>query len=65
MAAVINLDTVRLTRNIETNAPREPVSAEIILFPGIRYERWEHEASESSDGGSLAPERDKLVLSQD
>lgn len=43
MAAVINLDTVRLTRNIEEAAPREALSAEIILFPGIRYERWDDE----------------------
>ncbi len=44
MAAVINLDTVRLMRNIEDAPLHETQNAEIILFPGIRYERWEDEA---------------------
>lgn len=47
MAAVINLDTVRLTRQIEDKPAMEAVSAEIILFPGIRYERWDDEAHTS------------------
>ena len=45
MAAVINLDTVRLMRNIEETPRRQPQDAEIILFPGIRYERWEDDVS--------------------
>lgn len=49
MAAVINLDTVRLMRNIDETPLRQPHQAEIILFPGIRYERWEEETGTSAD----------------
>lgn len=49
MAAVINLDTVRLMRHIEDKPARQSISAEIILFPGIRYERWDDEGDADSD----------------
>lgn len=65
MAAVINLDTIRLTRNIEDTPSREPISAEIILFPGIRYERWDDEADGSADIAASAGSYDKRALSQD
>lgn len=65
MAAVINLDTIRLTRHIEETSPREPVSAEIILFPGIRYERWDDADSGEENSASNGAERDRVVLSQD
>lgn len=45
MAAIIQLDTVRLTRHERLTSlnTREAITAEIILFPGVRYERWSDE----------------------
>ena len=63
MAAVINLDTVRLTRHIDKKLSRQVVSAEIILFPGIRYERWDTQDENSFNTTPGPPE--KLVLSKD
>ncbi|MCH9765893.1 MAG: hypothetical protein K0U34_07880 [Alphaproteobacteria bacterium] len=64
MAAVINLDTVRLTRNIVESPQRESMSAEIILFPGIRYERWDTDANGEADIPDQS-DCDKRLLAQD
>lgn len=64
MAAVINLDTVRLMRNIEETPLRQPKAAEIILFPGVRYERWDEDADARLKDKS-ASECDKRAISQD
>ncbi len=64
MAAVINLDTVRLMRNTEEKPLRQSLSAEIILFPGIRYERWEGDTDVDADG-ELESVCDKRALFRD
>jgi len=64
MAAVINLDTVRLLRNIEDKPSPQSVSAEIILFPGIRYERWESDTDGVADA-ELESTCEKRALSRD
>ncbi|MEZ5855793.1 MAG: hypothetical protein R3D67_13995 [Hyphomicrobiaceae bacterium] len=42
-------------------APRSPSSAEIIIFPGIRYERWE-EARAVGERASSGIKRDVLTI---
>lgn len=37
-------------------------SAEIILFPGVRYERWEDTAAKQPTDGRRAKARDRLDL---
>jgi len=64
MAAVINLDTVRLMRNIDETPQRQSQDAEIILFPGIRYERWDEEIS-AEDADASLPTAGKCATSRD
>ena len=42
--------------------PQSRSSAEIIIFPGIRYERWEEEARAVGERGRSAITRDVLTL---
>lgn len=43
MASVIDLDLMRAGRapHKRRHTPTKDASAEIIIFPGIRYERWD------------------------
>jgi hypothetical protein len=52
--------SARTTTSPDTN--RKPSSAEIILFPGVRYERW----SETNDrsGGRTARQRDRMEIAE-
>lgn len=49
MAAVINLETVRMTRNIVNERVTDTGTADIILFPGIRYERWDEDGDSEQE----------------
>ena len=51
MAQIIRLKNDPLTsqEDAEENAIDNQYSAEIILFPGVRYERWEEAQSQAND----------------
>lgn len=40
MATILKF-RVRTTRKRSTGGARQPRSAEIVIFPGVRYERWD------------------------
>lgn len=42
--------------------PRAMMPAEIVLFPGVRYERWEDMPPTSPKPRKRAKKRDKLVV---
>jgi len=48
---------------------REGAPAEVIVFPGVRYERWEQPDGEDAESGAenertRAQERDRLELAE-
>ena len=49
MAMIIELSRVAeaVQDDSDTEEVRRPARAEVILFPGIRYERWSENASET------------------
>jgi hypothetical protein len=52
MAQILSFRTPEF-RTSEGTAPRKGYSAEVILFPGIRYERWsESDATKSATATS-------------
>jgi hypothetical protein len=62
MAQILNFRTPEL-RSGEGDERRQSSSAEIILFPGIRYERWGEPRSGAS-GEQRAACRDVLELAE-
>lgn len=36
-------------------------SAEIVIFPGVRYERWD-DGEDAHDGEAMMPQRDRIEL---
>jgi hypothetical protein len=65
MATILTFRTAEF-RTSEGTGQREGVSAEVILFPGIRYERWgdtEASASRASANDERA-NRDVLELAE-
>jgi hypothetical protein len=62
MAQILNFRTPEL-RSGEAGERRTSISAEIILFPGIRYERWGDPAPGSA-GEQRAASRDVLELAE-
>lgn len=62
MAQILNFRTPEL-RTGEVGERRPSSSAEIILFPGIRYERWSDQASANA-GEQRATSRDVLELAE-
>jgi hypothetical protein len=61
MAQILNFRTPEL-RSSEAGDRRHASSAEIILFPGIRYERWGEPQSGAADERGKA--RDVLELAE-
>ena len=60
MAQILSFRTPEL-RGTGTAGRREGSSAEVILFPGVRYERWaDRDAPPSSDAHSVT--RDVIEL---
>jgi hypothetical protein len=52
-------------RTSEGTAPREGESAEVILFPGIRYERWSDAgATSTATSAERRANRDVLELAE-
>jgi hypothetical protein len=62
MAQILNFRTPEL-RSGETGERRSSSSAEIILFPGIRYERW-GDLTSGNAGEQRATSRDVLELAE-
>lgn len=62
MATVLEFRYPAQTRNFERRDPNgRTSSAEIVFFPGVRYERW-HEASPQPKQKRKSKKRDKLEL---
>ena len=64
MAQILSFRTPEY-RSSEGSGPRAGVSAEVILFPGVRYERWdEAHAVSVASGEQRRTGRDVLELAE-
>lgn len=64
MAQILSFRTPEFRSN-EGSGPRAGVSAEVILFPGVRYERWdEAHAVTSNASDQRRTSRDVLELAE-
>lgn len=61
MAQILNFRTPEL-RSTDAGDRRNGCGAEIILFPGIRYERWGESTPDTADRSSKS--RDVLELAE-
>lgn len=59
MADILEFRVKQATKSTTTATTTRAASAEIVIFPGIRYERWESAAPAPS---ALMVERDTLRL---
>jgi hypothetical protein len=61
MAQILSFRTPEY-RSSDAGARRVGISAEVILFPGVRYERWgDHDAAATADRDAA---RDVLELAE-
>lgn len=64
MAQILSFRTPEY-RTSEGPAPRAGVAAEVIIFPGVRYERWEEaHAVTRASAEELRTSRDVLELAE-
>ena len=66
--AMATIHQLKLNPSREPRSDNRAVSAEIILFPGVRYERWAHATAEVAVAKPKRRrrsrvKRDKLVIS--
>jgi len=64
MAQILSFRTPEY-RSSEGSAPRAGVPAEVIIFPGVRYERWDAaHAVQLTGGEERRTSRDVLELAE-
>jgi hypothetical protein len=63
---------IELNRDVEyepeiknAQPPAEQKAAEVILFPGVRYERWLDEQTGGSQTAATSAETDTITVSRD
>jgi hypothetical protein len=62
MAKILTFQAAEMRRD-ESDAQARRVSAEVIVFPGVRYEHWDEAgATEASAKRQSGPRRDVLEL---
>jgi len=63
MAQILSFRTPEF-RSTDTAERREGASAEVILFPGVRYERWNEGNPSPAPANNRRDDRDVLELAE-
>jgi hypothetical protein len=64
MATIHRIETATARRKTDKAADSTAASAEIILFPGVRYERWSEAHGVAPQPKSRRKQRDRLDIAE-
>ncbi len=62
MATIVDFRPIEGRSTRRPSAPVEKSGCEIVIFPGVRYERWETAGQEKASSDRRRKKRDRLEL---